>query len=124
MELNGALSNPRLQVELSSLTRLLRRLTPEQLTATTFRRVLGARQGGVLSAVSLVLQCSQVPMRARDTWRAAEEALGGAPIPKSSAYEALSTHAREGDGSPNGNAAAGRRQTGSRFSTNTSGRNC
>ena len=94
MELNGALSNPRLKVELPPLNGL-RSAAAKPMTAT-LRRPLGARQGAVLSAITDVLQGSPAPLRARDIWRAAEEALGK-PIPKSSAYEALATHARTKD---------------------------
>jgi len=57
------------------------------------RTPLRARQGAVLAAVTDVLQRSPTPLRARDVWRAVEAALG-TPVPKSSVYEALATHAR------------------------------
>ena len=93
MELNGALSNPRLQVELPPLTGLSSTSTKPMTAA---RRPLGARQGAVLGAITEVLRNSPAPLRARDIWRAAEAVLG-LPIPKSSAYEALATHARTKD---------------------------
>ena len=96
MELNGALSNPRLQVELSSLNALRGKLKRAPLPPAAVRAPLCARQGAVLQAVADVLRLAQKPMRARDVWRAVETAFG-ASLPKSSVYEALSTHAREGD---------------------------
>lgn len=66
------------------------------MSEAALRTPFRARQGAVLQSVTDVLQQSRAPMRARDIWRAAEAVLG-APIPKSSVYEALATHARTKD---------------------------
>jgi hypothetical protein len=47
----------------------------------------------VLSAVSEVLRGSPTPLRACDIWRTVGALLDGR-VPKSSVYEALSTHSR------------------------------
>ena len=93
MELNGALSNPRLQVELPPLSALTQET---EATHSSPKPTLSARQGVVLATITAVLRSSQRPMRAREVWGAVEAILDRA-IPKSSVYEALSTHAREGD---------------------------
>ena len=96
MELNGALSNPRLQVELPPLASLHAQVGLRGWPTKMPRRALGFRQGTVPEAVTEVLRIANGPMRARDV-RAAVEAALGTPIPASSVNEALSTHAREAD---------------------------
>ena len=96
MELNGALSNPRLQVELRPLKALLMKVSVQEWPGGPHRPELGFRQGTVLEAVTEVLRLAQRPMRARDVRVAVEVALG-TPIPASTVREALSTHARGGD---------------------------
>jgi len=95
LELNGALSNPRLRVELPPLKALLARVGKQASTADT-SRLLGRRQGAVLEAATAVLRRSEKPLRARDV-HAAVEAMLGVTVPPSSVNEPLSTHAREGD---------------------------
>jgi hypothetical protein len=63
---------------------------------TARRSLNGLRHRSTLQSNLIVLQGSLAPLRARDIWRAAEVVLG-TPIPKSSAYEALATHARTKD---------------------------
>src|SRR5436190_21294780 len=94
MELNGALSNPRLQVELPHLKTLLQQIGAQQQRENRQPRPLGLRQGAVLGAVISVLQRAGNPMCVREI-RDAVEALLCAPIPASSVKEALSAHARE-----------------------------
>ncbi len=94
MELNGACSNPRLQVELPHLTTLLQQIGAQQQRESRQPRPLGLRQGAVLGAVSSVLQRAGNPMCVREI-RGVVEALLCAPIPASSVKEALSAHARE-----------------------------
>jgi hypothetical protein len=50
----------------------------------------------VLAAITTALRSSETPLRARDVWRAVEAILD-TKVPKSSVYEALSTHAMGGD---------------------------
>ena len=96
MELNGALSNPRLQGQLPPLTALLPKMGVQAWAVRPPRCPLGFRQGTALEAVTEVLRFAMKPMRARDV-RAAVEAALGAPIPASTVNEALSTHARDAD---------------------------
>ncbi len=95
MELNGALSNPRLHVELPPISALAGR-TAKEAPRSSLKRQLSPRQGVVLATITSVLRSSQKAMRAREVWTAVEAVLNRA-VPKSSVYEALSTHAREGD---------------------------
>src|SRR5579871_3815444 len=95
MELNGALSNPRLQVELPPLSGLLAKADAQEWPARP-QPPLGFRQGTVLNAVTGILRSANKPMRARDVRAAVETALGTA-IPASSVQEALSTHSCKGD---------------------------
>jgi hypothetical protein len=89
--------NPDLQERLAGLGALrgrLRARMPEHTPARPLRR----RQGGVLEAVSLVLERASRPLRVRDVHSAVEE-LFGERVPFSSVNEALSTHA-VGEGAP------------------------
>src|SRR5438046_1078483 len=96
MELNGALSNHRLQVEVPPLSALRASANAQEWPARAPRPPLGTRQGAVLKAVTEVLRLANRPMRARDVCDAVEAALG-TRVPASSVQEALSTHARKGD---------------------------
>jgi hypothetical protein len=93
MDLSGAFSNPRLQVELPRLAALqarlhtLRLLTPK--TASSPPRRIGA----VIDTITSVLKLAEQPMRARDIHSVAEELLGR-PIKWTSVKATLAEHAR------------------------------
>ncbi len=91
MELNGALSNPRVQVELKRLGTTRDRLATRAKKAPRHARPLTMRQGVVLETVTLVLEHAEGPMRARAIHRRAEQLLGqGVRWP--SVREAVSAH--------------------------------
>jgi hypothetical protein len=94
--LNGALSNPRVQLELLELAArrdsLLGRLrkAPRRFTAAP------AKPCRILQAVTTVLAASDQPVRAREIHQAAESLLGR-PIRWASVRAALSAYTIGGD---------------------------
>ena len=92
MELNGACSNPRLQVELPRLTALQARLHDLALADPKTPRPPPPRIGAIVDTITAVLELADQSMRARDIHSAAEELLGE-PIKRSSVKATLATHA-------------------------------
>ena len=92
MELNGARSNPRFQVELGQIGeihgRLLRKATRDRWQA----RTAPPRVSPVLATVTLVLERADRPMRAREIHTAAEE-LAGQTLLRTSVKAALTAGA-------------------------------
>ena len=74
MELNGALSNPQLVLEIQRITEVRCDLAESGIG----RAVTGVRPraGAVADAVRTVLSLADAPMRASDVYRACEELLG------------------------------------------------
>jgi hypothetical protein len=88
MELNGARSNPQLQVELSRLAGLQRRLLAKTATNPRQPRSAPAKVSPVLENVTLVVEQAGRPMRAREIHTTAEE-LAGEPLLWTSVKAAL-----------------------------------
>ena len=83
LELSGALSNPRLGVELFRLTGVHKRLVQR---AAIERRTPGSapeRPAPVLETITRVLESERRPMRTREIHSAAESLLGRTLLPKS-----------------------------------------
>ena len=76
MELNGACSNPRLQVELPRLAALQTRLRDLALLNPKTPCSPPRRIGAVIDTMTVVLEIADQPMRARDIHTTAEELLG------------------------------------------------
>jgi DNA-binding MurR/RpiR family transcriptional regulator len=92
MELNGARSNPRLEVELSRLSALHDELLRKALVNPREPRPVPAKLSPVLETVTLVLEQAGNPMRARDIHAAAER-LAGRSLLWSSAKGTLAAYA-------------------------------
>ena len=97
MELNGALSNPRLQLELPRLGVRHTELLADAEAFPLGPRALPRSIAPVLSTVTRVLESAERPMRAREVHRAAER-LGGTPLRWTSVKAALA--AATGGSSP------------------------
>ena len=76
MELNGALSNPRVSVELSRLDVLYEDLFSRARADPREPRPAPRHAGGVLATVTRVLEKAEHPMRAREIHAAAERLAG------------------------------------------------
>ena len=76
MELNGALSNPRLGVELSRLSAARARLLCKAAANHLKPRPVPARPAPVLETITRVLRRENRPMRTREIHEAAERLLG------------------------------------------------
>ena len=76
MELNGALSNPRLGVELPRLTAVKEGLVRKAAANPRKPRSAPKRPAPVLEAITRVLRCEDRPMRTREIYVAAERLLG------------------------------------------------
>ena len=76
LELNGALSNPRAEVELSRLRDVQKRLLLKAAANHMEPRPAPARPSPVLETITRVLELENRPMRAREIYSAAEELLG------------------------------------------------
>jgi hypothetical protein len=76
VELNGALSNPRLGVELSRLSAVGDRLLRKAAANPLKPRPIPSRPKPVLETITFVLRRENRPMRAREIYLAAEELLG------------------------------------------------
>ena len=92
MELNGALSNPRLQLELPRLCALYVRLHGLAMSNPRDPLPPKPRVGAVVGAINSVLELADGPMRVREIHAAAEELHGG-PIKWTSVKDTLATHA-------------------------------
>ena len=92
MELNGACSNPRLQLELSRLGGLHQGLLARRLETPRQARPLGRRQGFVRDVIIRVLAAANEPMRPREV-HAAVELLADAPIARSTVKNCLGANA-------------------------------
>ena len=87
MELNGARSNPRLQLELARLAALHATLLAKAALFPLKPRVAPVRSP-VISTVTRVLEAAERPMRAREVHRSAEM-LAGQPLRWTSVKAAL-----------------------------------
>jgi hypothetical protein len=76
VELNGALSNPRVQLELPKLAARREALLRQRADGPKQPRPIARRPAPVLETVTQVLDATKAPMRARVIHRAAEELLG------------------------------------------------
>ena len=76
VELNGALSNPRAEAELSRLRDVQNRLLRKAAANPTEPRPIPVRPSPVLETITRVLELENRPMRAREIYSAAEELLG------------------------------------------------
>jgi hypothetical protein len=76
LELNGALSNPRIGVELSRFGALHDELLRKALANPREPRPVPAKVSPVLETVTLVLELAGKPMRAREIQAAAEQLVG------------------------------------------------
>ena len=92
MELNGACSNPRLQVELPRLGALQARLRGLAAADPKTLRPPPPRIGAVADTITQILEHADQSMRARDIHATAEELLGE-PIKWSSVKATLAAHA-------------------------------
>jgi hypothetical protein len=92
MELNGARSNPRLEVELSRLGALHNELLRKALVNPRKPRPVPARVSPVLETVTLVLELAGKPMRVCEIHAAACE-LVGEPLRWTSVKGALASYA-------------------------------
>jgi hypothetical protein len=92
MDLSGAVSNPRLQVELPRLAALQARLHALSLLTPKTACSPPRRIGAVIDAITTVLELAEQPMRACDFHTAAEGLLGR-PIKWTSAKATLAEHA-------------------------------
>jgi HB1, ASXL, restriction endonuclease HTH domain len=93
MELDGALSNSRLQLELSRLAAVRTALRNSALPAPKTPSAQRRRVGVVIDAITTVLEHADRPMRAREVHAAAEDLLREA-VPWSTVKAALAEHAR------------------------------
>lgn len=91
MELKGACSNPRLQVELPRIAALQAGLLQYWPSVTLTPTAPPPRIGGIADAVTTVLRLATGPMRARDVHRAVEE-LTGLSIKWTTVKATLATH--------------------------------
>ena len=92
MELNGARSNPRLQVELGRLGELHAQLLADAGKNPPQPRPAPAKASPVLMAVTRVLEQAGQPMRAREIHAEAEQ-LAGQPLRRTSVKAALAAGA-------------------------------
>ena len=92
MELNGARSNPRAEVELSRVGALHDELLRRALVSPRKPRPAPAKVSPVLETVTMVLERAGEPMRAREIHAAAKQ-LAGEPLRWTSVKSALSTGA-------------------------------
>ena len=92
MELNGARSNPRLQLELGRLGEIHGRLLAQAATHPRSARSAPPRMSPVLETVTTVLGFARQPMRVAEIHTAAEE-LAGMPLLRTSVKAALSAGA-------------------------------
>jgi hypothetical protein len=92
MDLSGASSNPRHQVELLRLAALQARLHTLTLLTPKTASLPPRRIGAVIDTITTVLELADRPMRARDIHTAAEELLGR-PIKRTSVKATLAGHA-------------------------------
>jgi hypothetical protein len=92
MELNGALSNPQVLLELESLTERKARLENRRSRARP-RSLVAPRTSSVASIVYKVISEAATPMRAKEIHRACEVELGR-PVSWSSVKTCLSDHSR------------------------------
>ena len=92
MELNGALSNPRLVLEIQRNTELRENLLGQTL-ARRAPEVVKARAGRVYRAVETALSESAQPLRAREIHRRCEIALGE-PVSRSTVKQCLFERSR------------------------------
>ena len=88
MELNGARSNPRLQLELSELGALHEKLNREAAVSRRQPRAVPHTPTPVLATIIRVLDLAETPMHAREVHAAAER-LVGAPLLWTSVKAAL-----------------------------------
>ena len=96
VELNGALSNPRLAVELRDLAPLRERLLGSAACNPRRSRPAPGRKLPILDTVKAVLQFAGQPMTIADV-HAAAEALLGEPLPRKPIKAALSAGAIGGN---------------------------
>jgi hypothetical protein len=94
MELNGALSNPRVQLELPKLRSLRASLLRQAVHSPRPPTVVRRTRTPVLETVTRALTAATRPMRAREVHRAAEELLGQ-PVEWSSVRSALAACVNE-----------------------------
>lgn len=92
MELNGARSNPRLQVQLARLERLHARLLRKAAASPRQPRSAPATPSPVLATVTCVLELAGRPMQAREIHAAAEQ-LVGKPLLRTSVKGTLAAYA-------------------------------
>jgi hypothetical protein len=92
MELGGARSNPRLEVELSRLGAIHERLLRKAAANPNKPRSSPPRHSPVLETITCVLERSDRPMRVREIHTAAEK-LSGQPLRWTSVKGALAEHA-------------------------------
>jgi hypothetical protein len=92
MELNGALSNPRVGVEFRKLGTLREELLCRASANPREPRPVPAKVSPVLETVTLVLEPAGEPMRAREIHAAAEQ-LAGKPLLWKSVKAALAVNA-------------------------------
>ena len=91
MELNGARSNPRLQVQLARLERLHARLLRKAAASPRQPRSAPATPSPVLATVTCVLELAGNPMQTREIHAAAEQ-LGGKPLLRTSVKGTLAAY--------------------------------
>jgi hypothetical protein len=92
VDLSGAFSNPRLQIELPRLAALQARLHALALLTPKTPCSPPRRIGVVIETITTVLELAEQPMRACDIHAAAEELLGR-PIKWTSVKATLAEHA-------------------------------
>ena len=92
MELNGALSNPRLQLELPWLNTVYARFLAKSMAAPRTPRPLPPSSPPVLVAVSHVLEVANGPLHVGEIHSAAEE-FAGQPLLRTSVKAALAAGA-------------------------------
>jgi len=92
LELNGARSNPRAEVELSRLGALYDELLRKAVVNPREPRPVPAKVSPVLETVALVLERAEEPLRAREIHAAACE-LAGEPLLWKSVKAALAVNA-------------------------------
>jgi hypothetical protein len=92
MELNGARSNPQLQVELARMAALHRRLLLKSAACPLQPRPAPPKASPVLETITLVLELAEQPMRAREVHAAAQQ-LASEPLSWTSVKAALAAGA-------------------------------
>ncbi len=92
VDLSGAFSSPRLQVELPRLAALQERLHTLTLLTPKTASSPPPKIGAVIDTITAILEHADQPMRARDIHTAAEDRLGR-PIKWTSVKATLAEHA-------------------------------